>query len=414
MTESMELKQRKGHKTADRAGEEAADSPDGTRVRQLSNELKDVDPERVPKIKGVKFAPLSRPLHRRLETAAVLWHTVTIPVFITLFFMMLAIPVFWIIMVPYIIYLVFDHSSSNGNVVSRYSEWFRGLDVWTQFCNFFPVRIHKTHDLEPTWTEIEVKDDVYKFLWFSWKKKPYLRKVATGPKYIFGLHPHGVVSLSGFGAVGTNGSNWSGIFPGIPTCLLTLINQFYIPLHREYLLALGITSANRGNALKILEQNYSIAIVVGGAQEALLARPDSNDIVLAKRQGFVKLALESENTGLVPCYCFGENDLYNILEPGDESFGKKLQFWLKKTFGFTLPFFHARGVFNYDFGLLPWRRQVTLVTGKPIMIPYKPDYTKVDIDNYHKLYMDALKELFDEYKEQYIPDGADVELNIVE
>ncbi|CDR46643.1 CYFA0S24e01816g1_1 [Cyberlindnera fabianii] len=374
----------------------------------------------IRKLQGMKFAPLNTPSHRRLQTAAVLWHTVSIPVFVSLFFVILAVPLFWVFVIPYIIYLLLNKDPSNGGATKRYSMWFRSLKVWTYFCNFFPIKLFKSADLEPTFTEVEITDGFYSIplltSWFGIKinRKPYMKSVRTGPKYIFGLHPHGVVSLSGFGAIGTEGAGWSKIFPGIPTCLMTLLNQFYIPIYREYLLALGVTSAARSNALKILKDDYSLAIVVGGAQESLLARPGSNDIVLAKRKGFVKLALETGNTALVPCYCFGENNVYNILEPGDNSFGKSLQYWLKKNFGFTIPFFHARGVFNYEFGLLPYRQEVTVVTGEPIMVPHEPGASKAVVDHYHGLYVEALKRLFDDYKTKFIKDGQNAELNIVE
>ncbi|CCH41133.1 Diacylglycerol O-acyltransferase 2 [Wickerhamomyces ciferrii] len=369
-------------------------------------------------IGNVRVAPLTTPLPRRLQTAAVLWHTVSIPVFITIFFIALAIPVFWIFAIPYLIYLFTDETPSNGNATKRYSEWFRKLSIWKNFAGYYPVKIFKTHNLEPTFTEVEIKDDHYwlppplSYL-FQIKKKPYKKKEKTGPKYIFGLHPHGVVSLSGFGAIGTDGANWSKLFPGVPVCLLTLLNQFYIPIYRDYLLALGITSAGRNNALKVLKNGFSLAIVVGGAQESLLARPESTEIVLQKRKGFIKLALETGNVSLVPCYAFGENELYNILEPGQDSYWRKLQLWLKKNFGFTIPFFHARGVFNYDFGLLPFRKEVTIVTGKPIEVPFLPSPNKKEVDHYHELYVNELKRIFEEYKSKFA-ENPEAKLEIVE
>lgn len=376
------------------------------------------DPEETS-LGNIRVAPLSTPLPRRLQTAAVLWHTISIPIFITIFFIALAIPVFWPIAVSYLFYLFKDRTPSNGKVTKRYSKWFRKLSVWKYFCNYYPVKIFKTHNLEPTFTEVEITDDYYKLppplsYIFRIKKKPYKKLQKSGPKYIFGLHPHGVVSLSGFGAIGTDGANWSKLFPGIPICLLTLLNQFYIPIYRDYLLALGITSAGRNNALKILKQAFSLAIVVGGAQESLLARPESTEIVLQKRKGFIKLALETGNISLVPCYCFGENELYNILEPSEDSYWRKLQISLKKNFGFTIPFFHARGVFNYDFGLLPFRKEVTIVTGKPIPVPFLPSPKKAEVDHYHELYVKELQRIFDEYKSKFSENGQDSILKIVE
>lgn len=361
---------------------------------------------------SIKFAPLSTPFHRRLETTIVLWHTVSIPCFATLFLIFLGIPVLWLITIPYLIYFYFNKSYKNGGVVKRYSNTFRNLKAWKFFCDYYPITIFKTIDLEPTFTEIEIINDYYNFYLFKIKKNPYKKRIKSGPNYIFGLHPHGVVSLSGFGAFGTEGANFSKLFPGIPVCLLTLLNQFNIPFYRDYLLALGITSASRINSLKILRSKFSLAIVVGGAQESLLAKPNNNDIVLQKRKGFIKLALETGNVGLVPCYCFGENNLYEIIEPNPDSFGKKVQLWLKKSFGFTLPFFHARGIFNYDFGFLPYRKPVTIVIGKPIIVPFLPHPKSKEIDHYHDLYIEELKRIFEKYKERFNEDGN--ELNIVE
>jgi len=40
---------------------------------------------------------------------------------------------------------------------------------------------------------------------------------------------------------------------------------------------------------------------------------------------------------------------------------RNLQDLLQKKLGFSLPLFQGRGIFNYDFGLLPHRRPITTV-----------------------------------------------------
>jgi hypothetical protein len=48
---------------------------------------------------------------------------------------------------------------------------------------------------------------------------------------------------------------------------------------------------SRRACLTILSRRKSIAIVIGGGSESLLSRPGTNDLVLKRRQGFVKIAL---------------------------------------------------------------------------------------------------------------------------
>lgn len=56
--------------------------------------------------------------------------------------------------------------------------------------------------------------------------------------------------------------------------------------------------------------------------------------MLAKRKGFVRVALQT-GAKLVPVLGFGENDLYDVRQPGPVRLW--LQRWVKSLFGFTLP-----------------------------------------------------------------------------
>ena len=53
----------------------------------------------------------------------------------------------------------------------------------------------------------------------------------------------------------------------------------------------------------------------------------------------------------------------------------KFQEAIKKLTGFTTPVVWARGVFNYDFGLMPWRREIHTV-GNYLNAPF-PDYSLI-------------------------------------
>jgi 2-acylglycerol O-acyltransferase 2 len=52
----------------------------------------------------------------------------------------------------------------------------------------------------------------------------------------------------------------------------------------------------------------AITIVVGGAEESLHARPGVLELILKKRHGFIRIAIESGSL-LVPILSFGENGI---------------------------------------------------------------------------------------------------------
>lgn len=195
--------------------------------------------------------------------------------------------------------------------------------------------------------------------------------------------------------------------------------------YREYLLSLGISSVSRRSCDNLLKHNQSICIVVGGAGESLYAEPGRLDLILKKRRGFVRLAMQAlpapdaPPTCLVPILSFGENEVYEQVRGDQSSLLYKIQTMIKKVAGFTLPLLHARGVFNYDWGLMPYRRPITLVVGKPIAVPYVAHPTESEIAVYHGLYVKELQRLWDTYKSDYVKDytgkGFDnIDLRLVE
>ncbi|QNQ00885.1 YALIA101S02e02520g1_1 [Yarrowia lipolytica] len=229
----------------------------------------------------------------------------------------------------------------------------------------------------------------------------------TGRKYIFGYHPHGIIGMGAFGGIATEGAGWSKLFPGIPVSLMTLTNNFRVPLYREYLMSLGVASVSKKSCKALLKRNQSICIVVGGAQESLLARPGVMDLVLLKRKGFVRLGMEVGNVALVPIMAFGENDLYDQVSNDKSSKLYRFQQFVKNFLGFTLPLMHARGVFNYDVGLVPYRRPVNIVVGSPIDLPYLPHPTDEEVSEYHDRYIAELQRIYNEHKDEYFIDWTE-------
>ena len=183
---------------------------------------------------------------------------------------------------------------------------------------------------------------------------------------------------------------------------------------------MGLRSVSRESCTNLLSRGGSngegmgraITIVVGGARESLDAQPSSLRLVLAKRKGFIKLAIR-QGADLVPVLAFGENELYDQLSPDEHPLIHKAQLVIKKLLGFTIPLFFARGVFNYDVGMMPYRRPLNIVVGRPVKVVQarKPD--EAYVDEIHAAYVTELRRIWDEWKGEFAPQMKG-ELEIVE
>jgi 2-acylglycerol O-acyltransferase 2 len=156
----------------------------------------------------------------------------------------------------------------------------------------------------------------------------------------------------------------------------------------------------------------AITIVIGGARESLDAQPYSLRLVLKRRKGFVKMAIRT-GADLVPVLAFGENDIYDQFQPEQHPKIHKFQLLVKKVLGFTIPLFHARGVFNYDVGLMPYRRPMNIVVGRPVRVAQNPRPEQEEIDRIHEQYIQELERIWDTCKDEFAPKRKE-ELQILE
>ncbi|KAI1699293.1 diacylglycerol acyltransferase domain-containing protein [Ditylenchus destructor] len=256
--------------------------------------------------------------------------------------------------------------------------------IWRYFVEYFPIKLIKTTDLPPT------------------------------KSYIFGSHPHGVLSIGAFASFCTNATGFPVKFPGLRHYLVTLRSNFYFPFRRELTLGLGCISADRESIEYALNANNgagnAVIIVVGGAEEALDAHSDSYDLCLKRRKGFVRLAIK-HGASLVPVYHFGENSIFRQVENKRGSKLRRFQQWLKHILGYSPPIFFGCGLFNKYFGLLPFRTPINTIVGSPIDVKQNDSPSNEEIDSVHQEYCDQLSKLFDDHKEKYgIPPEA--KLNI--
>jgi 2-acylglycerol O-acyltransferase 2/2-acylglycerol O-acyltransferase 1 len=462
---------------------------------------------------GRSYCPLKIPYHQRLGTLSALIHCSSIILLPCLYFYLWTIEKFWPFLFIYTIYsYILDNTQSTGESIYRSSEWLRSAFIFEGFVEYFPILTHRSVPLPPTikkrfvtevsfpnWTKgipSILRSILKTFGIISKKVRNNENEEVVGPRYMFVCHPHGVISFGITGSMCWGGENevtdtiiedgkilhsdskqkinlsslnshtlkssksFKSLFPGITCHLLTLPTQFMIPFYRDYILALGVGLVTKCGIMSILKRNHSVSIVVGGAHESLYAKPGMNRIVLDRRKGFIKIALQNcnkaeqdlllseeeinaaiksgswsdsmSNMAIVPVYIYGENNIYNVYNTIEEvtnvnenndktTFFKTLlnfQLLLKKYTGFTIPLINSRSMLNYDFGVLPYKRRIDVVCGEPIYIYRKfgasvsDAVTNKEIDYYHNLYKEKLLILW--RKNKAFATEWDEDLQIVE
>lgn len=210
--------------------------------REIQTELEpDGKPKKLPE-QSWRFAPLSVPRQRRLQTLAVFIWPMMLPLAMAVFFFIITIPPLWPLLTVYLIWVWFDDAPENGG---RKVQWVRRWSLFRYFAEYFPISLIKTADLPPD--------------------RPYL----------FGYHPHGIIGMGAVATFATEALEFSDTFPGLEARLMTLQSNFKLPLYRELLLAMGLCSVSKKSCERALRKGKGscIAIVVGGAAESLKAHP---------------------------------------------------------------------------------------------------------------------------------------------
>lgn len=232
-------------------------------------------------------------------------------------------------------------------------------------------------------------------LWTAWKAYFSTTILVEQPLrndriYVYGLFPHGVVTTA----------VWANFIPDNTWCtgagpyvMATLNIGFFVPLFRELLVASGFVSASRTILSRALQSGTSVVITVGGAQESLHVQ---EGIILHKRRGFVRLALEN-GALLVPVYTFGERNVYDTY--AGPRWIQYIQRAVKRVFHFTTPLFWGR------YFAFPKSVPLTTVIGKPVPVPHE----SCSVDDYHAAFVKALCDLHERHRH----DHGEGPLNII-
>ncbi|CAO2623593.1 Acyl-CoA wax alcohol acyltransferase 2 [Lemmus lemmus] len=321
------------------------------------------------------FWPTKKDIKTALEVLAVFqWALSAFVIINTVIFVNLYLVVFtsyWPFTVLMLTWLAFDWKTPERG--GRRSSWVRRWCLWKHYCNYFPIKILKTHDISPS------------------------------HNYILACHPHGLMAHSCFGHFATDTSGFSKIFPGITPYILTLGAFFWVPFFRDYVMSTGACSVSQSSIDFLLTQKDTgkmLVVVVGGLAECKHSMPGSTTLVLKNRYGFVRMALR-HGVSLIPAYGFGEADLYDqhIFTPG--GYINRFQNWFQKMVHIYPCAFYGRGFTKNSWGLLPYSQPVTTVVGKPLPLPKIENPSLETVLKYHTLYIDALRKLFDQHKTKF-------------
>ncbi|KAJ7725259.1 diacylglycerol acyltransferase-domain-containing protein [Mycena olivaceomarginata] len=301
--------------------------------------------------------------------AVALW-SVGIILATVMFLLLCSYPPLWPFLGMYQIWALWiDKSPEHGG---RTSPWFRSIKFWTYFADYYPASFLKEADLPAD--------------------RPYL----------FGYHPHGIIGMGAVATFATEATGFSAAFPGIKPHLLTLASNFKIPFYRDVILAMGICSVSKKSCSNILQGgaglgDYDRCGRRGGESE----RPAGHGGFDAEEATGIYQAGDPAWGGLGPGILFGENDIYEQMPNERGTTVYKLQEKFKAVFGFTLPLFHGRGLLNYNLGLMPYRRQIVAVIGRPIHVTQTENPSLEEVMRMQKLYIEELERIWNTYKDVF-------------
>ncbi|KAK9811809.1 hypothetical protein WJX72_010459 [[Myrmecia] bisecta] len=284
----------------------------------------------------------------------------------------------WVLRLLVAIYLAWIIKGPGRDAAKNvtWKPYMRRWGFWKYLAKYFSAELIKTAELDPS------------------------------KSYLFGVHPHGVLTIASWINFSTESTGFSSKFPGIAMHVGTITWNFITPIARETLLMHGACDVTKDTLLTLLGRPGSaVMVAIGGAAEALHAFPGTYDLVLAKRKGFVKVAMLT-GASLVPVLCFGENDVMTTLKVKRGSFVHRMQQTAKGILGFTLPVTYGRGLFGLRYGILPNPVHHVTVVGEPIDVPkytgdMHSDEAHMLINAAHAKYVKGLQDLWEKHKDQY-------------
>ena len=125
-----------------------------------------------------EFAPISVPWPRRMQTLSIITWILLTPGLVGIFFLLASHQYMFYAALGYLIFVYLDPAPS---MCGRKSMWVRKWTFWKLVRDFFPIKIQKTVDLDPS------------------------------KNYVFGYHPHGIIGVGAMVNFGTEANYFSSL-----------------------------------------------------------------------------------------------------------------------------------------------------------------------------------------------------------
>jgi 1-acyl-sn-glycerol-3-phosphate acyltransferase len=207
------------------------------------------------------------------------------------------------------------------------------------------------------------------------------------PKSINIWHPHGI---SGVTPVIHNGYRITS--PEYkPTKGVVHYGYFMLPFIKDIIPLLNAIPSDEYSIRDTL-QTESISITLGGVDEMRRGSPKDLQLVVRKRRGIFKIALEM-GVPIVPILTYGEQEIFPESDLGILKMYNELMYdW----FRFRIPFPTLNSVINWTRLSQTALEPIVSYTGKPIRTKKISNPTERQIKKLRDLYIQRLQDLFDE------------------
>ena len=209
-------------------------------------------------------------------------------------------------------------------------------------------------------------------------------------KSIFVWQPHGLVSVSSvlFNTKMCTADGYTA------NSLVTLPLYFYIPVVGDFLRYVGAVSSDYTSMQKVILDNRSISVMLGGVREMITTPVEANvvSLTVSKRTGIFRMALET-GTPMVPVLTYGENERF---PKGDHWLFELLNGWLYEMLRLGIPFPSWTAIQNWSELSYKPLKPIHSYTGKPIQVEKIENPTDSDINALRKRYIEGVWALFKE------------------